>query len=555
MIILFNDTATDFTTLGLKVLQPLYAVVRKEDNGDYYLDLRDSSTNAHLYVRDYIVAVDTPWGRQGFRVATSKVKGTKVDIKAYHLFYDAKNYLIVDSYVVSNDADYALDHLNSATDVTSPFTTISDITGINSLRIVRKDLYTAFLSVVDRWGGHLDLDNWGVAVRETIGQDRGVTIAYGKNITDYAIGDNWDDVVTKLLPVGKDGLMLDDTYVEYNADDYSQPYSRVLTFDQGDIDPDNYRDEAGVLDETAYIDDLKLDLLAQAQTYLSQNHYPKVNYSFSAFIEGITDIGDVIRVNHPRLTVPLETNVIAIEYNAIAERVDKVEFGNFNPKLSNLVNNTQTAIDTATEQVQVGVTSAFNKALTDATNTINGILGNSYVIYDGDEILVVDTLPKETATNVMRINAGGIGFSTSGIDGTFTSAWTIDGTLDMQQINVINLVADRIKGGSLRLGFYEGNNGIIELYDEFGNEVGQIDQDGIVLTNPNGDRLEISPINGLNAYSTASGTEQNVFTIDRDVTDIAKLNARQQIQMTPIKIVPIASGDQAGWAFVKLDEA
>jgi len=155
----------------------------------------------------------------------------------------------------------------------------------------------------------------------------------------------------------------------------------------------------------------------------------------------------------------------------------------------------------------------------------------------------------------MRINAGGIGFSTSGIDGTFTSAWTIDGTLDMQQINVINLVADRIKGGSLRLGFYEGNNGIIELYDEFGNEVGQIDQDGIVLTNQTGARLEISHINGLNAYSTASGTEQNVFTIDRDVTDIAKLNARQQIQMTPIKIVPIASGDQAGWAFVKLDEA
>ena len=103
--------------------------------------------------------------------------------------------------------------------------------------------------------------------------------------------------------------------------------------------------------------------------------------------------------------------------------------------------------------------------------------------------------------------------------------------------------------------FYEGNNGIIELYDEYGNEVGQIDQNGIVLTNPNGDRLDISPISGLNAYSTASGTEENVFKIDRDVTDIKKLNAREQIQMTPIKIVPIPTGAQAGWAFVKLDEA
>lgn len=555
MIILFADTATDFTTLGLQVLQPTYALVRKEDNGDYYLDLRDSSANAHLYLRDYIVAVDTPWGRQGFRVATSKVKGTKVDVKAYHLFYDSKNYLIEDSYVVANDGNYALDHLNTATDATSPFTTISDVTDINSLRIVRKNLYTAVLSVVDRWGGHLDLDNWDIGLRQTVGQDRGVTIAYGKNITDYAIGDNWDDVVTKLLPVGKDGLQLDDVYVENNPTDYNRPYSKVVTFSQNDVDPENYRDDAGALDETAYITALKSDLLAQATTYLAENHYPKVNYSFSAFIEGITDIGDVIRVNHPRLIAPLETNVLAIEYNAIAERVDKVEFGNFNPKLSNLVSSTKTALETATEQVRTGVTSNLTTALINATNSINGILGNSYVIYDGDEILVVDTLPKEDATNVMRINSAGIGFSTSGILGTFSSAWTIDGTLDMQTINVINLVADQIKGGNLRLGFFEGNSGLIELYDAFGNEVGQIDQNGIVLTNPNGDRLEISPVNGLSAFSTVSGTEQEVFSIDRDVTDIAKLNAREQIQMTPIKIVPIPTGAQAGWAFVKLDEA
>ena len=50
------------------------------------------------------------------------------------------------------------------------------------------------------------------------------------------------------------------------------------------------------------------------------------------------------------------------------------------------------------------------------------------------------------------INSGGIGISKDGISGTFNSAWTIDGTLDMQKINVINLVCDLIKGGTLRLG-------------------------------------------------------------------------------------------------------
>jgi len=555
MILLYDELATSFETLGLKVLQPVSAIVRKEDNGDYYLEYRDKAVNADLYVKGMIIAVDTPWGRQAFRIDNPKVKGSKVDFKAWHVFYDADNYIIADSYVVEQDANYALDHLNTATDVTSPFTTTSDVTAIRSLRVVRDSLLEAVLQIIGRWGGHLDVDNFEIGISTTVGTDRGVTIAYGKNITNYGITENWDDVVTKLLPVGKDGLTLDGLYVENNPEDYDQPYSKVLSFEQNDITEDAYRDpDTGELNETAYVDALKDDLLAQANTWLDAHHLPKVNYSFDAFIEGASDIGDVIRVKHPRLTTPLETNVLAIEYNAIAERIDKVEFGNFNPKLEGLVKSQDAKVEAKVETAKIEVSNNLTNRLVDATNAINGILGNSYVIYEGDQILVVDQLPKEDAVNVMRINAGGIGFSNTGIDGTFTSAWTIDGTLDMQEINVINLVADRIKGGTLRLGFYEGNSGLIELYDEFGNEVGQIDENGIVLTNPNGDRLEISPVDGLNAYSTASGVEENVFKIDRDVTDIAKLNARKQIQMPPIKIVPIETGDQAGWAFVKLDE-
>lgn len=554
MVILYDVDTVTFETLGTQILQPLLAEVRKEDNGDYYLDLRDIADNYQLYQKDQIIAVDTPWGRQGFRIANTKLNGSKVDVKAWHLFYDAKNYLIEDSYVVSNDANYALDHLNSATDVTSPFTTIADVETAFSLRVVRDTLYTAVLSVAERWGGHLALDNWEIGLRDTIGQDRGVNIAYGKNITGFQISENWDDVVTKLLPVGKDGVQLTATYIENEPADYSQPYSKVLSFDQSGFNENDYRDEDGVVDMAAYELAIQTDLETQAAQYLSVNHYPKVNYSLDAFIEGITDIGDIIRVIHPRLATPLVTNVLAIEYDGIAERISKVEFGNFNPKLENLRTDTQAALVAKVEQAKTEVSTDFDVALSDATAGINAMLANSYVIYEGDQILVVDSLPKESATHVMRINAGGIGFSNSGINGTFTSAWTIDGTLDMQQINVINLVANQIKGGTLRLGFYEGNSGLIELYDEFGNQVGQIDESGIILTNPlNGDRLEINPSTGLSSYSSISGTEQEVFSIDRDVTNIAKLQARDQIEMTPIKVVPITSGVQAGWAFVKLD--
>jgi phage-related protein len=45
-----------------------------------------------------------------------------------------------------------------------------------------------------------------------MGQDRGVVLSYGKNIINIQADENWSEVVTKLLPVGKDGLLLPETY-------------------------------------------------------------------------------------------------------------------------------------------------------------------------------------------------------------------------------------------------------------------------------------------------------------------------------------------------------
>lgn len=554
MIILHDIAATEFGTLGIKVLKPLYCRVRREDNGNYYVEIDDRADNVELYQKDRIVAIDTPWGRQPFRIDNPSVSGSKVKVKGWHIFYDARNYLIEDNYVVAQNANYALDDLNQSTDITSPFATYSDVPLSFSLRTVRKSLYEAVQDVLKRWGGHLELDVWAINLKQEIGQDRGVTIAYGKNITTYGIGENWDNVVTKLMPVGKDGLKLPEVYLEQGVEDYPIPYSKIITFDQQDVKEEDFvNPETNQPDPAAYQAALIEDLRSKGGAHLNANHFPRVNYAFEAFVEGISDIGDTIRVNHPRLNVPLVTNVLAINYDAILERIVKFEFGNFNARLSNLKQDTQAAINQQSQEVRDTVTTNLEQKLKQATDQIASLMGDSYVIYDGNQILVVDALPKETATNVIRFNAQGIGFSNTGINGTFTSAWTIDGTMDMATINTINLVADRIRGGTLRLGFYEGNSGLIEIFDAYGNAVGTIDQNGIILENPNGDRLEISPVDGLSAYSSISGTEQEVFSIDRDQTNVENLHARSQIEMPPFKIVPIPSGAQAGWAFVLLD--
>ena len=65
-----------------------------------------------------------------------------------------------------------------------------------------------------------------------------------------------------------------------------------------------------------------------------------------------------------------------------------------------------------------------------------------------------------------------------------------------------------------------------------------------------GDYVEITPLE-FAGYSNAGGTIQKVFSLNRDTTEVEKLEARSQIKMPPIKITPINNSTYQGWAFVK----
>ena len=151
MIKLFNSTEKIFTSNGDKVIIPIRAKVYKEDNGSFYLDLETDLSYVDDLVEGNIIVAPTPQGEQAFRVSSPQKTKSKIIVKCKHVYYDANNYLIEDSYVVDKNCNDALDHLNNATDTESPFTTISDITTENSYRCVRKSLYEAINVVLERW--------------------------------------------------------------------------------------------------------------------------------------------------------------------------------------------------------------------------------------------------------------------------------------------------------------------------------------------------------------------------------------------------------------------
>ncbi len=543
MIRLFSSSDKTFTTNGDIVLKPLKAKVHKEDNGSFYLDLETSLDYIDDLTANRIVVANTPQGEQAFRITNVEQTRKKISAKCYHVFYDSQNYLIADSYVVDKNCNDALDHLNNATDHTSPFTTVSDITTINSFRCVRKSLYEAVNTVIERWGGHLVRDNFIIAIKDKIGKDNGVVVRYAKNLKEINCEYNWDNVVTKLMPVGKDGLLLDEKYICSNTQ-YDIPYTKCVSFEQNGIEEDDYKDSDGNLNETSYKNALMNDLRSQAQDYVNANCKPSVNYKLKANLEKITDVGDTIVVKDERLGLDITTNVIAYDYDCILERYTELEFGNFKQKLSNLVG----SITSSTQQAIQGNNEAIKVTLSDelknATDKILGVMSSSHVIYDGDKILVVDQLPKEEAHHVIMINSGGIAFSDTGINGTFKSAWTIDNVLNMEQINVINLTADLIKGGTLKLGSKLNQFGTLEIYDEANNLIGILDKNGLRLNGVDDSYIIINNEIGFAGYDRNGN---KIYWVSKDEFHQKKSVVEEEITLcNKMRFIPITLYDDDG---------
>lgn len=511
MISVYESNEKIFNHNGLKVLHPRKCDVFKEDNGDYYIELEDTIDNIDYYQANMIIKCPTPFpeGKQLFRIINPEIKNNYIYVKAKHIYFDTKNYIIFDNYIVDKNCNYALNHLNSNTDKLSPFTTTSNINTLSTFRCVRNSLEEAINTVIERWSGHLVRNNFNISILDEIGADRGIQIKYSKNLKELKVNENWDDVVTKILPVGKNGLLLPEKYIELEEELYDIPFTKVISFDQ-ELERDDYSSDE------EYTNALTTDLRNKATVYLEDNKLPKVNYSLSANLDYITDVGDTVYLEHPKIKLALKINVISVKYDVIAQRFKNIEFGNFKNSLKSLIQNVnKVASDTAKAESEK-VKTVLQEDLKQSTDLLWSVLNKGYVINEENRILIVDKLPINEAQNCLLFNYLGIGFSNTGVNGTFTSAWRIDGTLDMQNINVINLTADLIKGGVLRLGGINNNNGLLELYNENSEKLASIDKNGLIFGNENSKIKGTYSINGIKVEDQTGNSSREILFVGYD---------------------------------------
>lgn len=430
MIKIFNATDTDFKTAGNIIINPLHChEIKKKSLNGWYIEVEIPIKYKEYIEADKLCVVKTKskLKPQAFRINDSiTYTNRKIKFTAEHVMFDSRRYVLLDVRPTNLNGQNGLKYVNERTDKTSPFSIDSNVENVSTAYFIRKTLLESWQVFEERWGGVFEADNWDISFKQSIGKDNGETIVYGKNMQGFEIFEDWSNVCTKILPVGYDGLLLPEIYLESETQ-YEISYTKIVDF-QTDL-------EAEEQTET----NLLVELRNNASKYLEENCAPKVSYTVNSNVNNELEIGDTIKVLHP--FVNIFTEVLEYEYDLISEKVKSLTFGNYTRDVKTKFNNIKNTIETIKQTV-----SKQEITIKEQTNLINSLNKNGYVYIDDNEILILDKLPKEQAKNVWRFGLGGIGFSSKGYEGPFETAITMDGQINAKFITTGTMAVARIEG-------------------------------------------------------------------------------------------------------------
>ncbi len=390
MLTVHAPTATTFTATGEGVLDPelIDARVVEELGGAYQLTVTYPADGplASKLVVEAIIAAPVPGTtiRQGFRIheVTTSLDGL-LEVTAFHLFYDLAGNFIADTFVVNKTPKAALDQLLRSATTPHRFTaTSSDTATRASARVVRMNLAAAIMdqgsdnTFASRWAGELTRDNWHIHHTATRGADRGVVIRDRKNLTGYTSTIDLTSVVTRIVPVGFDGITLPELYVDSpHLNAYAIPHIKVMRYPdiKAIADADNPREDEVPLPQAHAL------LRQAAKTEFTTNHVdtPAASYTVSfvdlastaeyadlAELETVL-LGDTVTVQHADLGMSLSARVVGYEYDPLQQAYVSVELGSVAGKFTQItrqITTAQTAAQMAADLAGVALASADGKS-------------------------------------------------------------------------------------------------------------------------------------------------------------------------------------------------
>ena len=451
--VLFTETETEFTTQGLGALTDAISCrVTEERNGMYELEMEYPITGIHyedIQYRSIIAAIPSPYrSRQPFRVykITRPLDGV-VTVYAAHLSYDL-NAIPVNPFSATGIIQ-AMSAIKSHMAISNNFTFTAALTNTGSkislttpaaCRTVLGGMQGSFLDI---FGGEYEWDTWNVKLWANRGQDNGVSIRYGKNMTALTAETDGENTVTGIYPYWQkdDILVTCDPPVIWMDD---APFQKAVPVDFSS----DFEEQP-----------TPAQLQVRAEQYISDNDIGTVPVSIDvSFVqleqmsgyEGLAvlekcDLCDTVTVQHERLGVDVKAKIVKITTDVLQERYESMQVGTVRADVAQTIADTESKVDKVITPEGFLIAEALR-------GFINGSLVNLYAQYNEAEpagamaILFENNDPSSVLYGALAIGTQGLMISrekkSDGTGWNWKTALTSEGL--MACIIVAGILTDKL---------------------------------------------------------------------------------------------------------------
>jgi len=504
--ILYSKTETDFSGNGIGFLKDtVKCKATEERNGIYELDLQypvsgqwyqDICEGAIIKAK----ANETS-DLQLFRIYKSSkpIRGI-VTHKAEHISYDLNGLPVAGFSAAAATPSMAINKALGEAVTPHNFDVWSDISTLNGTKIQKPCSVRALLggqtgSILDVWGGEYEFDNFTIKLHKNRGSDNGVVIAYGKNLKDLKQESNISACYTHILPYAIKKTQ--ETETEQGTEEYiyltgekvieianaeaighcrTYPVDLSDKFKDGEeITPEKLRAKANDYVASCGLGTPKVSISVSFVQLWQTEEYKNI-----APLERVS-LCDTVTVKFAELGVEAKAKVIKTTYDSLKERYEKIELGDARSNFANTILKQNAEMSELTEFVKKGFANAsaeMAEAIRTATNLITGNDGGYVVFHPAEkpeEILILDAPTIAEAIHVWRWNSGGLGYSSTGYNGEFATAITMDGRIvaDFITAGTLNgalLQADSVQAAAISQSFK------MDISTEIGEATGALEQ-------------------------------------------------------------------------------
>lgn len=393
MIEIYLKTNTNYNKNGDITLDPTSCTYKDSENLITLEHFIDKEGRWKYIDFENVIAAEENGKKKLYRIYNVVRELYSVTAYARPLFFDLIDKVLLDVRPTQKIGQEALNIILEGT----PFTGHSNLNTLSTSYYIRKNIIEALLgddenSFLNRWGGEFYCENFDVYINDRIGSDNGVRVEFGYNLNEIEEDVNIEEVVTRIIPVGYNGIMLEGKTPWVDSpliNKYTHPKTRVIEFSDVKV-KESSEDEEGF----STIEEARAELIKQCNLLFENGiDKPTVNYKIDMInLANTTEYknfkilvnvnkGDTITCYIKHLDIDVKARVIDYERDLITGEYNYIEIGNvvsnfFNEqadiqsKVNNILNSNGT-VKAQTLEGTINAVQAQFKALRDVAQPQN----------------------------------------------------------------------------------------------------------------------------------------------------------------------------------------